>query len=210
MSTVWLVVLVVGAATVALKATGPVLLGSRTLPPAIADVVALLAPVLLAALVVTQTVGGDGELVFDAQARRSRAPVPSRSRRERPCQSWWWSRPPPPRSCASLPSGSSYGARKFLGEARPKRERRENRTVFRGGIASMRAKKGARWGFARLLPRPGIRTETAKGAPMGRVISFANQKGGVAKTTTTLNLGVALCRAGAAGCCSSTWTRRAT
>jgi branched-subunit amino acid transport protein len=66
-STVWLVVLVVGLATVALKATGPVLLGGRQLPGPVLGVVGLLAPVLLAALVATQTVGGDNELVLDAR-----------------------------------------------------------------------------------------------------------------------------------------------
>ena len=67
MNRVWAVVLVVGAATVALKATGPVLLGGRRLPEALTGIVVLLAPVLLAALVVTQTVGADGELVLDAR-----------------------------------------------------------------------------------------------------------------------------------------------
>jgi branched-subunit amino acid transport protein len=85
-TTVWLVVLVVGAATIAIKATGPVLLGGRDLPAPVARVVALLAPVLLAALVVTQTVGGDNELVLDARlagvgagavAIAARAPLPA-------------------------------------------------------------------------------------------------------------------------------------
>lgn len=82
--TVWLTVAAVGAGTMASKAAGPVLLGGRPLPPRIARVVELLAPALLSALVVSQAVGGDRELVFDARllglgaaaiALRLRAPL---------------------------------------------------------------------------------------------------------------------------------------
>jgi branched-subunit amino acid transport protein len=61
----WLVIAVVGAVTILFKASGPVLLGDRQLPPRAAALVEVLAPAMLAALVVTQTVGGDRELVFD-------------------------------------------------------------------------------------------------------------------------------------------------
>jgi branched-subunit amino acid transport protein len=61
----WIVIVVVGALTILFKASGPVLLGTRELPPRVASVVEVLAPAMLAALVVTQTVGGDRELVLD-------------------------------------------------------------------------------------------------------------------------------------------------
>ena len=63
----WIVVGVVGAVTVLFKAAGPVFLGRRALPPRVQSVVDLLAPVMLTALVVTQTVGRDGELTLDAR-----------------------------------------------------------------------------------------------------------------------------------------------
>jgi len=66
-SDVWLCLVVVGAATVVFKAAGPVLLGGRELPRVLGGIVALLAPAVLAALVATQVVGGDRELVLDAR-----------------------------------------------------------------------------------------------------------------------------------------------
>ena len=67
MSAAWAVVILVGAATVALKAAGPVALAGRRLPARVDGALALLAPAVLAALVVTQVVGGDRAIVFDAR-----------------------------------------------------------------------------------------------------------------------------------------------
>jgi uncharacterized membrane protein len=63
----WIVVAIVGVATILCKAAGPVLLGGRRLAGRPLAVVELLAPVMLVALVVTQTVGGERSLVFDAR-----------------------------------------------------------------------------------------------------------------------------------------------
>jgi len=63
----WIVVAIVGVATIASKAAGPVLVGRRELPPRLHACVELLAPVMLTALVVTQTFGGDEEIEVDAR-----------------------------------------------------------------------------------------------------------------------------------------------
>ena len=67
MSEVWILVLAVGAGTMAIKAAGPVLLGARPLPSALQAVVAVLAPALLAALVATATLADGSALVPDAR-----------------------------------------------------------------------------------------------------------------------------------------------
>jgi branched-subunit amino acid transport protein len=69
MSDVWLTIVVLAVTTAAIRAAGPVLLGGRRLPERLQGAVALLAPALLAALVVVQTVGAPegGALELDAR-----------------------------------------------------------------------------------------------------------------------------------------------
>jgi len=67
-SALWVAIVTVTLASAALKAAGPILVGGRELPPQVNAVIALLAPALLAALVVTETFGDDGHLVLDERA----------------------------------------------------------------------------------------------------------------------------------------------
>jgi branched-subunit amino acid transport protein len=69
MTEVWITIAALAAATAAIRASGPVLLGGRELPPRLLGVIARLAPALLAALVVVQTVGAPagGALELDAR-----------------------------------------------------------------------------------------------------------------------------------------------
>ena len=67
MTTAWIVIAVVGLVSILFKAAGPVFLGRRDLPPRMVSVVSLIGPVMLTALVVTQTVGGDQQIVIDAR-----------------------------------------------------------------------------------------------------------------------------------------------
>ncbi|MDP9228626.1 MAG: AzlD domain-containing protein [Actinomycetota bacterium] len=69
MADAWLLVFLLIVTTAVIRASGPVLLGARRLPDRARSVIALMAPALLAALVVTETFRGDGsELTLDARA----------------------------------------------------------------------------------------------------------------------------------------------
>jgi hypothetical protein len=68
MTEVWVVIGGLAATTVAIKAVGPIALGGRELPRGAFSVIALLAPALLTALVLTDTFAHDQELTVDARA----------------------------------------------------------------------------------------------------------------------------------------------
>ena len=67
MSAVWATVVALTLATAAIRGAGPVLVGGRTPPPRVMAVIALLAPTLLAGLVVTQTLGTERGVAIDAR-----------------------------------------------------------------------------------------------------------------------------------------------
>ena len=69
MTEIWLTIAVLTVATAAIKASGPVLLGGQALPPKLQSVITLLAPALLAGLVVVETLGAPegGSLELDAR-----------------------------------------------------------------------------------------------------------------------------------------------
>ena len=64
--TIWLLIGALAVTTAVIKAAGPVLVGGRELPARTARVIALLPPVLLAALVVTSTFTEGQRIHLDA------------------------------------------------------------------------------------------------------------------------------------------------
>jgi branched-subunit amino acid transport protein len=64
----WATIFLITLATIVIKSTGPVLLGGRELPGWLGRVIALLAPALLAALVVADLFGKDQRLSVDERA----------------------------------------------------------------------------------------------------------------------------------------------
>ena len=59
MTAVWVTIAVLALGTIAIKAAGPIAVGGRDLSPRARAVVVLVAPALLAALVLYETLGGE-------------------------------------------------------------------------------------------------------------------------------------------------------
>ena len=68
MTAVWITIAALAVGTALIKAAGPLAVGGRELPARATAVIALMAPALLAALVVQETFAHDGELTLDARA----------------------------------------------------------------------------------------------------------------------------------------------
>jgi branched-subunit amino acid transport protein len=68
MTDVWLTIGGLFVATVAIKAAGPLIVGGRELPQGAYSVIALLAPALLTALILTDTFAREQDLTVDARA----------------------------------------------------------------------------------------------------------------------------------------------
>jgi branched-subunit amino acid transport protein len=68
MTDVWLTIGGLFAATVAIKAAGPLIVGGRELPAGAYAVIGLLAPALLSALILTDTFARGQDLTVDARA----------------------------------------------------------------------------------------------------------------------------------------------
>lgn len=67
MSAAWATVLAVGIGTVLLKAVGPVAVSGRRLPARVTELLEMVAPAILAALVVSETFASGRSLVIDAR-----------------------------------------------------------------------------------------------------------------------------------------------
>jgi len=67
-STIWWTIVGCAVATAIIKGAGPVALGGREIPPRFAGVIALMAPALLAALVLTSTLAVGDRWTIDAHA----------------------------------------------------------------------------------------------------------------------------------------------
>ena len=68
MTDVWITIGVLALVTAMIKAAGPVAVGGRELSPPAIRVISLLAPAVLAALVVVGTFAHDRDLTLDARA----------------------------------------------------------------------------------------------------------------------------------------------